>query len=328
MRRRHGYPSGLLVALCLILAACQPAAGPSPTAPPPPPTAPPPTAPAAASPKPAASPAAIPSPSLIPSPSASPSPAPAAAPLTGTLTVDLDGDLESLDPYLAYTPAGLSIHHNLFDYLLERDPAGQLAPGLAESWRAVDDTTLELNLRHGVKFHNGDDFDARSVQLSTQRMLDPALNSGVRSRFTSIAEVRVLDPFTVQLVLGRPDTPTLLDSLTNQLAMLPPSTPAQGALGRGPWARALYSSMGARRPPDAAGERVLLGRSVKGQPRVRTVVLRPVPGAATPLADLRSGLADLVVGLSRTRPASSRTAGAAHRGSCAPMSRLRVHLLQ
>jgi peptide/nickel transport system substrate-binding protein len=81
--------------------------------------------------------------------------------------------------------------------------------------------------------------------------------------------------------------------------MLPPSTPAQGALGvpvgTGPfkfveWARADHLTL-------QANESYWAG-SVKGQPRVRTVVLRPVPSAATRLADLRSGLADLVVGLS------------------------------
>ena len=110
---------------------------------------------------------------------------------------------------------------SVLDYLLERDSEGRLVPGLAESWRAVDDHTLELKLRHGVTFHNGEPFDAESVQVSAQRMLDPALNSGVRTRFTSIQDVKVVDPFTVQFVLSRPD-PSLLDSLSNQMAMLPP----------------------------------------------------------------------------------------------------------
>src|SRR5207302_118458 len=106
---------------------------------------------------PAASPGA--SPAASPSPVAKPTAAPAAAP-SGTLTIDLSADVESLDPYLAYENAGLSVHHNLFDYLVERDFDGKLAPGLAESWRVAGAATLEFKLRQGVTFHNGEPFTA------------------------------------------------------------------------------------------------------------------------------------------------------------------------
>jgi peptide/nickel transport system substrate-binding protein len=46
-----------------------------------------------------------------------------------------------------------------------RGDLGQI-PGLAESWRRIDDSTLELKLRPGVKFHNGDDFTAEDVAFS------------------------------------------------------------------------------------------------------------------------------------------------------------------
>src|SRR5687768_16531419 len=123
--RAHGcqrwFQVGCVAALAL-LTACQPAAGPSPTAPPPPPTVAPkpaatlaPTAPAPA--PTAAPPAPTAAPTAGPTLAAAPKPAPAApatpAALSGRLVVDLDADLESLDPYLAYTPAGLSVHHYL-----------------------------------------------------------------------------------------------------------------------------------------------------------------------------------------------------------------------
>ncbi|HEV7663281.1 MAG TPA: ABC transporter substrate-binding protein [Chloroflexota bacterium] len=278
--RRTALAAALAVAL---LTACQPAAAPSPTAPPPPPTA-------------------IPTAAPVP-PTAAPV-QPTAAPvqpttaLTGKLTVDLDADVESLDPYLAYQTASLSINHNLFDYLLERDAQGNLAPGLAESWTTVDPTTLEFKLRHNIKFHNGEDFTADAVQFSAQRMLDEALNSGVRSRFTSIAEVKIVDPYTVRFLLTKPD-PQLLDSLSNQMAMLPPKYTQSGGqatrpVGSGPfkfvdWVHDDHFTV-------EANETYWSG-SVKGMPRVKTVVFRPVPVAGTRLADLQSGQSDLVVAL-------------------------------
>jgi peptide/nickel transport system substrate-binding protein len=288
---------------------CQPAAPAAPTAAPAPPTTAPakPAAPPslAPSPSPAVSPAPSPAvkPAASPSASVGPSPSPAASgpPPTGQLTIDLEADPESLDPYLSYQFAGLSIHHNTFDYLLERDRDGRLVPGLAESWQTPDDHTLELHLRRGVKFHNGEDFSAESVQVSVARMLDTSLNSGVRSRFTSIQDVKVVDPYTVQLVLSRPD-PSLLDNLSNQMAMLPPkytrdtgsSGIAQQPIGTGPyrfveWKRDDHLTL-------EANESYWNG-SAKGRPRARTVTFRPVPSAATRLADLRAGQADIVANL-------------------------------
>ncbi len=52
--------------------------------------------------------------------------------------------------------------------LIELDYLGRLGqvPGLAVQWRRVDDSTMELKLREGVKFHNGDSFTAEDVAFS------------------------------------------------------------------------------------------------------------------------------------------------------------------
>src|SRR5262249_55790689 len=49
---------------------------------------------------------------------------------------------------------------NVFEHLVELDKDGQLVPGLATGWRWLDDRTLEVTLRQGVTFHNGEVFDA------------------------------------------------------------------------------------------------------------------------------------------------------------------------
>jgi peptide/nickel transport system substrate-binding protein len=296
-------------AAVLLLTACQSAA-PPPT--PAPPTAAAPAAPAAApttAPTPIAKPtAAVPAaPTAVPTavPAAAPTTAPTAAP-QARLVVDVEADLESLDPYLAYSPTGLSIHHNLFDYLLERDVRGELAPGLAESWKATGPTTLEFKLRRGVKFHNGQDVTASAVKFSAERMLDEKLNSGVRSRFTSIKSVNVVDPYTVQFELAKPD-PSLLDSLTNQMAILPESFDAAKPIGSGPYRFAEW----------VRGDHITLDAntgywtgSAKGRPVVASVVFRPVTSAGTRLADLQSGQAHIVAGLSPTQAKALEKAGA------------------
>ncbi len=220
---------------------------------------------------------------------------------SGTLTIDQAAEVESLDPYLAYELAGLSVHHNLFDYLVERDSQGKLAPGLAESWQVLNDTTLEFKLRRGVKFQDGEDFTADAVKFSVERIQDPALKSNLASRFASIKEVKVVDPYTVHVALSKVDG-ALLDNLSSSLAILPPGYTrrvgneefARHPVGSGPfklveWVRGDHLTLAAN---DAYWE-----GSVKGRPRVKTAVFRPVTNLGTRVADLRSGLADVVVGL-------------------------------
>ena len=54
---------------------------------------------------------------------------------------------------------------NVFEHLVEIDKDGKLVPRLATAWRWLDDRTLEMTLRQGVKFHNGEVFDADIVKL-------------------------------------------------------------------------------------------------------------------------------------------------------------------
>ncbi len=53
---------------------------------------------------------------------------------------------------------------SVWDTLIARDPAtGELTGNLAVAWRRIDDLTLEFDLRRGVRFHNGEEFDADDV---------------------------------------------------------------------------------------------------------------------------------------------------------------------
>ena len=53
-------------------------------------------------------------------------------------------------------------------------------PGLAESWKRIDERTVELSLRKGVKFHNGDEMTAEDVvfTFSPERMFGTTTTTG------------------------------------------------------------------------------------------------------------------------------------------------------
>ncbi len=62
------------------------------------------------------------------------------------------------------------ITYNIFETLIEVDLDGKLVPKLATGWRWLDERTLEVTLRQGVKFHNGEVFDASSFLNQTVQL--------------------------------------------------------------------------------------------------------------------------------------------------------------
>src|SRR2546425_4118156 len=67
---------------------------------------------------------------------------------------------------------------HIYDRLLDRDAKTlKPKPMLATSWKVVNDTTWEFTLRQGVKFHNGEPFNAHSVKATLEYALDPATKS-------------------------------------------------------------------------------------------------------------------------------------------------------
>jgi peptide/nickel transport system substrate-binding protein len=100
--------------------------------------------------------------------------------------------------------------------LIARNQQGNLerVPGLATEWRRIDDTTVELKLRPGVKLHNGDELTAEDVAFSfgPERMfgggksdLPADITAVARRHWPSLARVEVVDKLTVRFVNATPD---------------------------------------------------------------------------------------------------------------------------
>ena len=120
---------------------------------------------------------------------------PAAAP-KGKVVVALGADPPTMDPHMHVTRMGIVVDWHLFDDLLGRDLTTMKAvPRLAESIKPVDDLTWELTLRRSVKFHNGEPFTAESVKFSLERIVNPEQKSPIRSNFTWLKRVDVVDDY-------------------------------------------------------------------------------------------------------------------------------------
>lgn len=108
------------------------------------------------------------------------------------------------DPQQAFNQFANIYLYPVFDRLTELTPEGEVVPMLAESWEfAEDNTVLRLVLRQGVVFHDGEPFNAEAVKANIERG-QTLETSAVKPDLASIAEVVVLDDYTVELHLSSP----------------------------------------------------------------------------------------------------------------------------
>ena len=97
---------------------------------------------------------------------------------------------------------GHNVLQYLFKYALDKN---ELAPSLGVSREWIDDTTLEVKLRQGVRFHNGEPFDAHAVKFNFdyQRQHNPG--RGVQVYMRNLKEIQVIDLYTIRMLLDQPD---------------------------------------------------------------------------------------------------------------------------
>jgi ABC-type transport system substrate-binding protein len=129
----------------------------------------------------------------------------------GNLVYGSVTEVASLDPHVYQGTAWKTINLCLYNSLLGLDQKGQPAPALAESWETPDAKTIVFKLRKGVKFHKGQDFTARDVKYSLERILDPATGATLRSNLVGL-KITIVDDYTVKVEKDMPDV-TLLSVL-------------------------------------------------------------------------------------------------------------------
>ena len=96
---------------------------------------------------------------------------------------------------------------NVFEHLMELDKDGTLVPRLAASWQWRDDRTLDVTLRQGVTFHNGEVLDAEIVKLNWEeniRQRQPHI-VGEFMNFPAGSTLEILTPQTVRFRFAAPD---------------------------------------------------------------------------------------------------------------------------
>ena len=109
-----------------------------------------------------------------------------------------------MDPSLGYLGSDFVVVENYGEYLVYREPSGNLKPGLATAWKiSPDGKEIEFTLRKGVKFHSGDPMTTRDVEFSLDRAR--AKNTTVRTRMKFVDRIEVIDDYRFKVHFKAPD---------------------------------------------------------------------------------------------------------------------------
>jgi len=138
-----------------------------------------------------------------------------------TLNVAIDRELESIDNYYNTAREGIVISRMVWDALLYRDPkTNEYLPNLATAYKWVDSKTLEFDLRKGVKFHNGEKFDADDVVFTLNYIADPKNGAKPARNVNWWQKAEKLGDYKVRLNLKK-EFPAALEFLSGPLVIYP-----------------------------------------------------------------------------------------------------------
>src|SRR6476661_2392797 len=212
-----------------------------------------------------------------------------------TLRIGLAEDPDVLDPTMARTYVGRIVFAAFCDKLFDIDEKLNIVPQLALSREtSADGKEVTIKLRPGVKFHDGEPFNAEAAKFSLERHL--TLPSSFRKpELAAVDHVDVVDPLTIKLVLKTPFSP-LIAQLTDRSGMIisPKAAKAEGdKFGLKPVCAGPYKFV----------ERVQQDRIVfekfadywdKDKVKIDRIVYLPLVDATVRLANLKSGGLDLI----------------------------------
>ena len=212
-----------------------------------------------------------------------------------TLRIGLAEDPDILDPTLARTYVGRIVFAAFCDKLFDIDEKLNIVPQLALSHEtSADGKEVTIKLRPGVKFHDGEPFNAEAAKFSLERHMTMQ-GSFRKPEVASVDHVEIVDPLTIKLVLKSPYSP-LIAQLTDRAGMMvSPKAAAEAGdkFGLHPVCAGPYKFV----------ERVQQDRMVfekfadywnKDNIFVDRVVFLPIVDATVRLANLKSGGLDLI----------------------------------
>lgn len=226
----------------------------------------------------------------------------AAAPASAeTLTIGLASEATAVDPHFHNLTPNNMIAAHVYEKLIGQDEKQRLIPGLATSWKPIDDTTWEFTLRRGVTFHDGTPFNADDVVCTWERAPNVPNSPSSFGTYTKGKTVEKVDDYTIHVKTEKPyplvpndiSTIFIVSSESGCDATTEEFNDLSAAHGTGPFLITAYepgSVISLRRNDDYWGDK----------PQWEEVDLKPIKSAPSRVAALLAGDVDMIDGVPTT----------------------------
>ena len=165
------------------------------------------------------------------------------------VSIGLKAAITSIDPHYHNLSPNNGMLRHIFEPLIRNDPNQKLIPGLALSWKALDDLTWEFKLRKNVKFHDGSPFTAEDVAFTLKRVPNVPNSPSSFATFTKpIVDVKIVDPHTIVFKTAGPHvllpsdmaSVLIVSKANGEKATTEDYNSGKAAIGTGPYKFAEY----------------------------------------------------------------------------------------
>lgn len=216
-----------------------------------------------------------------------------------TLVYASDSEPENVSPYHNNLREGVILARHVFDTLIYRDPeTGKYVPELATKWAWVDPQTLDVTIRKGITFHNGDPLTVDDVVFTLNYVVSPEAKVVTKQNVDWIKSAEKTGEDQVRIHLVGP-FPAAIEYLSGPIPIYPEKYFKQ--VGLTGFSKAPIGSGPYRVTAVTPGKGVTMEKNAHywngsplGQPSIGKLVFRVVPDAETRLAELMTGGVDWI----------------------------------
>lgn len=211
------------------------------------------------------------------------------------LRIGISAELSAMDPHYHNLTPNNMIARQIYEPLVGQDEKQALKPLLAESWKAIDDTTWEFKLRKNVKFHDGSPFTADDVVATFQRAPNVPKSPSSFNAYVRGKELTKVDDHTIRIKTAAPAplVPTDLSTFGVIPAKCKDTTTEEFNLGK-----CTAGGTGAYKQSEyVAGDRVVLTANENywgGKEPWSKVTFRMITSSPTRVAALLAGDIDVI----------------------------------
>lgn len=230
---------------------------------------------------------------------AAPSPALAQAPrpATGSLTIGFGAEAVMMDPSRSAAGVDQYFFGQIYEQLVRTDPSLKTVNWLAEHWELKQQDgkpVIEVRLRPGVKFHNGDPLTADDMLFAYERQRDPKISRWPHL-LAAVEAFEVIDPLNFRIRFKEGDGSFTAGALIlwamprRYVQQVGDEEFAKNPVGTGPWkfvSRTIKEELRLEAFDDYWNK--------EHRPTVKSLVIKVIPEDLTRVAAFKTGAIDWI----------------------------------